>query len=68
MSKRQYIINLDMMLGVYYGMPTGYHGLKLEDLETLSYTELDLLMEELEISLEEVEEEEELMHYYYYYF
>lgn len=68
MSKRQYIINLDMMLGTYYGLTIGYYKLKLEDLETLSYKELDLLMEELEIALEEVEEEEALMDYYYYYF
>ena len=55
MSKRQYIINLDMMLGTYYGL-TGYYGLELEELETLSYKELDILEEELEILLEEEEE------------
>ena len=54
MSKRQYIINLDMMLGTYYGL-TGYYGLKLENLEALSYKELDILKEELEILLDEEE-------------
>ena len=55
MSKIEYIINLDKMLGMYYGL-TGYYGLELEELETLSYKELDILEEELEILLEEEEE------------
>lgn len=55
MSKKQYIINLDMMLGTYYGLTGGYYRLKLEDLETLSYKELGILEEKLEILLDEEE-------------
>ena len=54
MSKTEYILNLDMMLGWHYGL-NGYYGLKLENLEALSYKELDILKEELEILLDEEE-------------
>ena len=46
MSKKQYILYLDMMLGAYYGL-NAYYGFKLEDLENLSYKRLELLKEEL---------------------
>ena len=43
-----------MMLCTYYGL-TGYYGLKLENLETLSYKGLDMLKEKLEILLDDEE-------------
>lgn len=67
MNKRQYIINLDMMLGMYYGL-TGYYGLKLENLEALSDKKLDILKEKLEILLEEEERVYELYELDSYYF